>query len=85
MSVLYPGQVTAQQSSALFNIALRHAFLQSVVSDGLADVHKGRSNIEKSDGVGLHSNQSSTVWQVEIGSAQNPFRVISLSLVAEAS
>jgi hypothetical protein len=34
------GQVAAQQAGALFDVALGHAFLQPVVSDGLADVHR---------------------------------------------
>ena len=40
VTVLYSRKVAAQQASALFDITLRHAFLQSVASDGLADIHR---------------------------------------------
>src|SRR5271165_148268 len=39
MPVLNPRQITAQQTGTFFNVALGHAFLQTVVADGFADVH----------------------------------------------
>src|SRR6202011_1288525 len=40
MPVFYPREVAAQQSCALLDVTLGHAFLQPVVPDGLADVHR---------------------------------------------
>src|SRR5215469_15266026 len=39
VSVLDAREITAQQAGALFDVALRHAFLQAVVPDGFADIH----------------------------------------------
>jgi len=39
MSVLDAGKIAAQEPGALFNVALRHAFLQPVIPDGLTDIH----------------------------------------------
>src|SRR6202034_781635 len=60
VAVLYARKVAAQQASALFDVSLRHAFLQPVVSDGLADVD-GRKHCRM-----RHSNQIGIFWQGEI-------------------
>jgi hypothetical protein len=39
MAVLHTRQIAAQQAGALFNVALRHASLQTEITDGLADIH----------------------------------------------
>ena len=44
--ILHPLQITAQQTGALFNVTLRHAFLQAEIADRLADVHEGFSSCE---------------------------------------
>src|SRR6202140_5353923 len=58
MSVFDARQVAAEKAGSLFDVALRHAFLEPVVADGLADIH-GREH----DRMG-HSNQISIFWQV---------------------
>ncbi|HTT24073.1 MAG TPA: hypothetical protein VMG82_34430, partial [Candidatus Sulfotelmatobacter sp.] len=44
----------------LFDVALRHSFLEPVVSDRLADIH-GREHFRMG-----HGNQSGNFWQGEI-------------------
>src|ERR1700685_4023928 len=51
VAVFYARQVAAQQTGALLNVSLGHAFLQPVVSDGLADVN-GRKHFRM-----IHSNE----------------------------
>src|SRR5467141_2864037 len=41
MAVFYSRKIAAQQAGAFLNVALGHAFLQPVVSNGLADVYGG--------------------------------------------
>src|SRR5580704_16004740 len=60
MAVLDPGEIATQQSGAFFDVSLRHALLQPVVSDGLADVYL-REHFRM-----RHSNQIGNFWQVEI-------------------
>ncbi len=60
VSIFYARQVATQKSRALFDIALGHAFLQPVVADGLADIHRWK-HCRMGNG-----NQSGTFWQVEI-------------------
>ena len=40
MSVFDTREIAAKKSRTFFDVALRHSFLQAVISDGLADVHK---------------------------------------------
>jgi hypothetical protein len=42
MPILYAGQVAAQQARALFDVALRHASLQPVIPDSLANIHRAQ-------------------------------------------
>src|SRR6202035_434832 len=60
VAVLYARQVAAQKASALFNVSLRHAFLQPVVSNGLADVDLWEHCRMR------HSNHIGIFWQVKI-------------------
>ena len=39
VTVLHAREIAAQQASTFFNVALRHALLQAVVSDCFADIH----------------------------------------------
>src|SRR5580698_3214505 len=64
VAVLHSRQVAAQQACALFYVALGHTFPQPVISDRLTDVHRENGQVWFSEMV--NSNQSSTVWQVEI-------------------
>src|SRR5580693_3644245 len=66
MAVFYAGQVATQQAGALLNVPLGHAFLQPVVSDGLADVDLGEHFRMR------HSNQTGIFWQVEISAIPKP-------------
>jgi hypothetical protein len=66
MPVLYARKVAAQQAGALFDVSLRHPFLQPVVSDGLADVDLGEHFRMR------HSNQIGIFWQVEIRAISQP-------------
>src|SRR6202167_4644130 len=59
MAVLYARQVAAQQAGALLDVSLRHAFLQPVVSDGLADIDLGEHCRMR------HINHPGIFWQVE--------------------
>src|ERR1019366_4027988 len=58
VAVFHARQVAAQKSGSLFDVALRHTFLQPVVADGLADIHCGEHFRMG------HSNQISIFWQV---------------------
>ncbi len=53
-------KVAAEKAGALFDVALRHAFLKAVVADGLADIHC-REHFRMG-----HGNQSGNFWQGEI-------------------
>src|ERR1700684_1176965 len=66
VTVLYTRQVAAQQPRALLDVSLRHALLQPVVSDGLADVD-GRKHCRM-----RHSNQIGIFWQVKISGTSKP-------------
>jgi len=80
MSVLHPRKIAAQQASTFLDVALRHSFLQTVISNGLADVHDEASDWTLGM---LNSNQSSTVWQVEIRAMRKNFRVIALARMGD--
>src|SRR5208337_334611 len=66
MAVFHARQVAAQQAGALFDVSLRHAFLQPVVADGLADVDLGEHCRMR------HSNQIGIFWQVEFSAMGTP-------------
>jgi hypothetical protein len=40
VAIFHAREIAAQKSGAFFDVALGHAFLKAVVSDGFADVHK---------------------------------------------
>src|SRR5262249_34710737 len=67
VSVFDARQIAAKQAGALFEVALRHSFLEPVVSDRLADIH-GREHFRMG-----HGNHSSNFWQGEI--CANPWNV----------
>src|ERR1700733_14651136 len=64
MAVFDARQVAAQQAGTLLDVSLRHAFLQPVVSNGLADVDLGEHCRMR------HSNQIGIFWQVEISAIE---------------
>jgi hypothetical protein len=81
MAVFDTRKIAAQQSGTLFDITLGHAFLQPVISDCLADIHWEEFSFTLGM---LNSNQSSTVWQVEIRAIAKNFRVSALARTWDA-
>jgi hypothetical protein len=60
VAVLDSGKVAAQQAGAFLDVSLRHASLEPVVSNGLADVYLRKHFRMR------HSNQIGIFWQGEI-------------------
>ena len=60
MPVFDARQIATEQTGTLFDVALGHAFLQSVVANGLTDIH-GREHFRMGNG-----NQIGNFWQGEI-------------------
>src|SRR6516225_7775283 len=67
MAGFHTRQVAAEEAGALFYVALRHPFLEPVVSDRLADIH-GREHYRMA-----HGNQSGNFWQGEICAIRRTF------------